>query len=235
MKATWSDFHTRVDEVNSYLEFLEYVEIATSVRYTQESSQKYYQLNSDLKIVLRANAFLLLYNLVEATVIGGLTAIADEVNSSSTTYSQSSERIQRVWLRGVLAKLREAGFDKICTEVEAVVEEAMKSNTLPAALSTHHLRQGALGNIDARRVREIAKRVGFSASVRAKANGGVELEKIKENRNSLAHGVKTFHECGRDYTLRQLVKMRNETVAYLEDILKNVEKYIRNREFAAVP
>ena len=231
MKAAWQDFRMRVNEVDSYLEFLDHVSASTStsVRYTGGRTQKYYTISPDLKILLRANAFLLLYNLVEASVVSALRAIVDVIADDGVPYADVSGHIQRVWLDGTLAGVREVSFEKLRNEFEAMIQSAL--GVLPLPLSVEHLRRGIPGNLDAARIRRLAQKIGFSAAAGKGVKGGADLEIIKQNRNYLAHGEKSFYECGRDYTLADLHDMRNQVVKYLERILANVERYIETQQF----
>ena len=88
------------------------------------------------------------------------------------------------------------------------------------------------GNVDAQKVREIAKEYGFSSDINHKeAKGGKDLLTIKTNRNDLAHGTKSFSEIGRNYTVTELQEMKEAAFAYLDSILKNIESYIQKQEY----
>jgi hypothetical protein len=50
----------------------------------------------------------------------------------------------------------------------------------------------------------------------------------------LAHGVVSFSECGKDYTIAELQQIKKEVVGYLRGILKNVDSYIVNKEYLQV-
>ena len=61
--------------------------------------------------------------------------------------------------------------------------------------------------------------------------GGDLLVKIKNGRNDLAHGLKSFTEYGRDLTFDGLQDMKLQVEKYIREILKNMEKYVKGREF----
>jgi hypothetical protein len=89
------------------------------------------------------------------------------------------------------------------------------------------------GNIDARKIREIAEQYGFSAKTHKLTKGGEKLEIVKKLRNALAHGDISFSECGRDYTVAELKEIRKQVIWYLRNILKNIERYIEDKRFRA--
>ena len=55
--------------------------------------------------------------------------------------------------------------------------------------------------------------------------------KVKANRNDLAHGLKSFEEVGRDYTVEEIISIKQEVVEYLDRILKNIQDYLNNQEY----
>ena len=92
------------------------------------------------------------------------------------------------------------------------------------------------GNVDARRLREIAAIYGFSTdSNRSLTHDGAELLTIKNIRNDLAHGLKTYEEVGRDYPIKRLLEISIRATAYMAAILDNVSAYLDAEEFREVP
>jgi hypothetical protein len=87
------------------------------------------------------------------------------------------------------------------------------------------------GSVDARSIRELASRYGFSCNVEKEVRGGVDLLSVKTIRNDLAHGHKTFEEVGRNYTVHELILLSRRTMKYMTCILKNVADYIDNQEY----
>ena len=86
--------------------------------------------------------------------------------------------------------------------------------------------------MDARLIKEIAEKYGFSYQTDfAKTKNGQNLVVIKSNRNDLAHGIKSFEEVGRDKTIEELLKIKEEVVEYLRQILENIRDYLDNEEY----
>jgi DNA-binding phage protein len=54
---------------------------------------------------------------------------------------------------------------------------------------------------------------------------------IKNKRNDLAHGNKSFAEIGKDITVEELLKIKEEVTAYLEQILNNINQYITGQDY----
>ena len=98
-----------------------------------------------------------------------------------------------------------------------------------ASLSADDLRFS--GNLDAARIRKTCLDHGVSSKVHPRAKGGEKLRLVKDKRNDLAHGNLSFAECGRDYTLPQLVEIRRETLVFVRGILRNVERHTAGKAY----
>jgi hypothetical protein len=88
------------------------------------------------------------------------------------------------------------------------------------------------GNLDAREIRKIAKDYGFSCQTNAQiTKNGRELLTVKNKRNDLAHGIFSFCDCGKDYTIEDLLKIKKQVIPYLREILQNIEQYIQTEAY----
>lgn len=86
--------------------------------------------------------------------------------------------------------------------------------------------------MDAKIIREIAKKYGFSCRTDcSKTKNGQNLLFVRENRNDLAHGIKSFEEVGRDKTIEELLEIKGEVVEYLRQILENIQDYLDKRQY----
>ena len=54
---------------------------------------------------------------------------------------------------------------------------------------------------------------------------------VKNNRNDLAHGIKSFAEVGKDKSADELIEIKNKVVEYLRQILEKIEIYLENQEY----
>jgi hypothetical protein len=88
MQTVLVDFNMRAQEVDEYFLFLERLikeEIKLAVL-ENNGIQKIKSVNSDLAKTLKANGYLLLYNLVESTMRNAIEAIFDELSSNSVSF-----------------------------------------------------------------------------------------------------------------------------------------------------
>ena len=179
--------------------------------------------NRELEQTLKASCFLLLYNLVESTLTQAIIAIQDDLKEKNIQYSSIKETLQKCVVKNLIKQ----------GKLEILLHDAFMSkvNVLVSGFDEDEKTLFS-GNVDAKTVRKIAKVYGFSNNINHKdAKGGSDLLTIKTNRNDLAHGSKSFSEIGRDYTTEQLKEIKDSSIAYLDCILKNIERYIQKQEY----
>ena len=218
MQATMDVFNERLEEISLYYEALE--ELYSS-KPEDEHSQKYYE--EDFLKVLKSNALLMIYNLVESTIIGGMVEIYESLQQNGATYRQVRREIQDIWFGFKFSQV----YDKKA-HYHAYREKAME--IINAILSDEILsldRKAAniSGNLDADAIRQVCHDHGIAYHMTSDCRGGIVLTDVREKRNNLAHGTLSFVECGRDYTIEDLKKIKREVTIFLSDILNGMKDY----------
>src|SRR5208337_181651 len=112
------DFETRAEEVTRYFQFLRtfddrrvnFVEAATDPFKFSPSEQ------GALFKTLKANGFLLLYNLVESTSKNAIEAIFDEFRSQGVSFDHCREEVRKI----ILENLRRHSVEKILPNLSAI-------------------------------------------------------------------------------------------------------------------
>ena len=226
MKTVVADFEKRVAEIELYFRHLEAIEerdgklsIATA------RSRALREIEPELVKVLKANLFLLLYNLVESSVRQALAEIFDTISSERMTYSDVSDRIKKIWIREGHGKFKNKSTEQIFQSLATLADDIVEINFGNGVVTG--------GNVDGRKIREFSDAYGFSCTVHRNAKNGVKLYDVKKRRNDLAHGLVSFAECGRNYTLSDLAQTKHEVVMYLRGILRNITRYIDTKSFRA--
>jgi MAE_28990/MAE_18760-like HEPN len=171
-------------------------------------------------LTLRAGTFLVLYNLIEATMRAAIQAIHDKITTSSVPFPALTPSLRKEAIR-----LFKKGADP-------VTDHTMVD--FPAAFVTVALQQDIKmsGTVDAKAIRELSQCYGFSAHTNAAATrNGSDLLTVKRNRNDLAHGLKSFEEVGRDYTALELALLTRRATSFMGDILKNIGAYLDAEDY----
>jgi|SRR5579862_394852 len=212
MQPFQQDFEDRKRHVRHYLA----VVTAAERNFDKNKSQA---LEGQL-LVLRAGTFLVLYNLVEATTRAAIDAIHDKITTSGVCFSDLILSLRkeaiRLFKRGANPSTDHTWDDFHAAFVAIALEQRI-------ALS---------GAVDARAIRELGVRYGFSCDTnRAVTRDGSDLVRIKSNRNDLAHGIKTFEEVGRDITALELLLLTRRSMRYMSGVLNNIGLYLDNEEY----
>lgn len=216
MLAVQQEFTDRELEVSRYFAFLRYFtdkEIALDVQDTSRFAAA--QERGELLKTLKANGFLLLYNLMESTLKNSIEAIFDELKSRSVSFDHCRLEVRKL----VLRNLKKRDVDRVIENLSMI--------SVDVAFATFRKDEIVSGTVDARLVREIAEDYGFAAPT-SRSDG---LFTVKTNRNDLAHGVKSFSEVGRDFDLERLEEIMQEVIAFLRDLLVRVADYITKRSY----
>ncbi|BAZ20838.1 hypothetical protein NIES4073_17160 [Kalymmatonema gypsitolerans NIES-4073] len=218
----FQDFNERSREVNKYFIFLKSLEQGTTKLSMagKGGSPKIREIDPELIKTLKASGFLLLYNLVEATMRNAIEAIFDELQGKGVCYDQISPKLKKI----VLKNLKKRNPDKIFSSITAI-----SLDIITAGFDKQDLFSG---NIDGMKIRDTATEYGFShLTDYVRTGDGSDLLTVKSNRNDLAHGFKSFAEVGRDKTADELLQIKNKVVRYLKQILQNIEQYLSNQEY----
>jgi hypothetical protein len=220
--ALFQDFNERSREVSKYFIFLKSLEQGTTKLSMagKGGSPKIREIDPELIKTLKASSFLLLYNLVEATMRNAIEAIFDELRGKGVSYDQISPKLKKI----VLKNLKKRNPDKIFSSITAI-----SLDIITAGFDKQDLFSG---NIDGRKIIDTATEYGFShLTDYARTAHGSDLLTVKSNRNDLAHGIKSFAEVGRDKSADELLEIKNKIVRYLKQILQNIEQYLSNKVY----
>lgn len=220
----------RSREVDAYLRFVRLIEEdAASLRLPNKKTWKNRAVDQQVLKILKANAFLLLYNLVEAGMRDCVGHLYEAVKSDGCTIRQLADQLRTVWIKAELDRLpastsnQDSYRDAAKRLVQGVIDDSIASwDEEPVRFS---------GNLDARMIRKVCIDHGVDTQVRPEARGGAQLKLVKDKRNELAHGHSTFSECGRDFTASQLVGIKRETCAYLRGVIRSFERHVTARAF----
>lgn len=225
MNTVISDFEKRVTEIEIYFSYVENLEEKKAVLYfPDKATHKYINPNAELIKVLKANIFLMLYNLAEASVKQSISEIYDQITAEGLKYSEVIDEVKRIWIDEKHRNFKNIGTEKIFEIISTIAEEVVNIKFDSEKVIS--------GNIDGRKVREFSEKHGFSSKVHVRANEGRNLHLVKTQRNNLAHGVVSFAECGRNYSTADLKKIKQEVIIYLRGILKNIDGFLQRKEYA---
>ncbi len=225
MVTVIADFEKRVSEIELFFKHLEHLELDGALLYFPNRTRHKKQAhNNELIKVFKANIFLLLYNLAESSIKQSLTEIYETISSENLTYQDVIDEIKKIWISQKHDNFRNKGTDNIFIAINQLASEIIDIQFDSTKVIS--------GNIDGRKIREFSSKHGFSDKTHRNANNGNKLHQVKTQRNNLAHGIVSFAECGRNYSVEQLRDTKKEVILYLRIILRNIKKYLDDRGYA---
>ena len=223
----FSDFDSRVKEVDLYFEIMSKIDAGRlsidSVTGENENEQEDVSPPADWGRMLKGAFYLVLYNLVEAFIRRGFQVVFDSVASDQLTAIELSEQFRAQWVEQRNRRIQ--AFDgspkKYMEIARGMIDEIIARDVI--SLSRHRLPLS--GNLNAKKVRHVCRIHGVDLTVGSDANGGAVLDIVMRKRNALSHGDESFVEAGRDDTVADLKKAKNEVVAFMYDILHSLEQF----------
>ena len=226
MNNTKSEYTKRVSELDLYLNTLILLDKGqcsitaidiNGINHTEN-------VDENLSRILKANGFLLLYNLIESTIRNSIKDIIEELKNQGLKYNNITPDLKKLWIKQELKNKEHE--DNIRVKVENIAESIAKAELLLFNEECVTIS----GNIDAKEIRKIAKQIGY-----AEPTDGAGLVIIKNKRNHLAHGEFTFSEIGKDYSINDIMIFKNEACTFLNNVIANIETFLNNSHYKAIP
>lgn len=227
MIQLFEEFNESSDQIAQYCDLIKEIDLNQNNFRALQNPNKLEELlqNNDLLKTLNATVFLLLYNLIEATLRSAIAEIYDHLQIQQVSFNDLNMEIKKK----VLNDIRDINVENIEAHVMMCLEmEITNASFRPRKLFS--------GNIDRRVVKDTAGNFGFNTDSNYEfTKHGIDLSDIKNKRNDLAHGNTTFVEVGRSYTPIELEDIALRTVYYLESILKNIKNFIDTKGYLHTP
>ena len=226
MRITLEIYQERIDEIELYFRALR------DLYNTQSREENYAFYNDDFLKILKANALIMIYNLVESSIMGGILEIYDELKTSGYSYKDVTKEIQDTWFSFKFNQVydKNAHYNSYRDKAVEIINAILQNEPLVMDRKATDIS----GNLDAKKIREICSEHGITYTIEPECRGGIVLEDVKNKRNQLAHGTTSFAECGRYYALEDLEKIKNETIIFLNGILQGMKKYYQDKTFLRV-
>jgi hypothetical protein len=228
-------FTERMQDINEYFAFIELLinkRPTLTYKETPASEPTVQSIDLDMTHILKANAFIILYNLIEATISNAIEDIHKVfIANDELCVDTINENLTKVAFRSFNNPNGDIDFSQ--GNVARIILKAW----LEAHKKLIESNKNPLfsGNVDAKKIREVAEKYGFSSNTNSEiTRNGYNLLPIKKARNDLAHGSESFRNKGRDTSIDVLVEMKDEVFHYLNCILDNIQTYLDSQAYLRV-
>lgn len=226
MKIIISDFESKTEEINEYFTF---IENTTHLRSFGNNNKKI-QVTKRIHNILKANLFLLLYNLIESSFKNGLGEVCSRITNDKLKYKNVIPELKKMWIKDEYKNFDKnppCGIKKsdyLIEKIDNIAEDIIEINF------NNKNNSGISGNLNASEICKINSLYG----VDIKKDSGINpksLNTIKEKRNSLAHGDETFDSCGGNYSLDDLKELKDNSLDYMKFILNHLEDFLNQKKY----
>jgi ribosomal protein S8 len=202
-------FQDRVLEINLYFSFID--------SFTPPSGLE------DVNKILKSNLILMLYNLVESSISNSIEEIHNNIYANSTSFDILKSGLKETIIKNLNRKNPKNFIQNLNSIATDIVKKCFDKQKV------------FNGNVDSRKIRDLSSSYGFNSNTNySSTKNGEALVVIKGKRNDLAHGIFSFVEVGKEYTIQDLEIMKDQTINYLTEIISNIEIYLNNQEYLQV-
>lgn len=232
MKTFIRDFRERCNDVRDYLNLLEFMDsIATNKRkrLESESYEGYsisYMPNRECQQILRANFYLVLYNLVESTINSIISVVKDTINDERIPMEKLATRIIHLHIDGLYKDVTSQN------RISEIGKELYRKTIKKETVFLDKLGFSTSGNVDYDYFQKIVGAIGCRGRVGIDENRIQRaMERTKDHRNKLAHGNWSFSTAGSMLTISQIKEDYDCIVEFLNQSLTNLETFLDKKKY----
>lgn len=232
MKTFQVDFRNRCVDIDNYLNMLKFMDGLAVHKHIILQGESYYgntisyQVERDEQKILRANFYLLLYNVVESTTSSMIIGIIDSINDSHVKFLQLSNQYRTVYMDGL--------FDKISNvnKLREIRSSLIKDIDENKDIVVKDFQINISGNVDYDYLTKIISKFGFGGKISVDISRlKCALKRTKDNRNHLAHGNISFSDCGSQILIQTIEEDYLLIKQFLSEVLANLSLFIDNKKF----
>ncbi|HIF9390564.1 TPA: MAE_28990/MAE_18760 family HEPN-like nuclease [Photobacterium damselae] len=220
MQAFTAEYDKRKSEINSYIDLISILDNDGATLSDIDGNS--FPINAVQSKVCKASFYLLLYNLIEATVMNGIISIYDRIKDEHLMFNDIKEDLRRVWWHSKSESIISCPKSEVTDTVYSHFVDAINTSEIEFGRFV----SGVSGNLSADGVRKVCHKYGIQP-----VSDGRDLESIKVNRNNLAHGNKSFSDIGQDLTIPQLTEIKNRVFIFLDQYVANVNSYLDTHSY----
>ncbi len=230
MQDVIDDFNERVANVSNFLALLQQLEQPGVVVTDSRTNTTIPVFGEDSFKVMKASAFLLIYNMVESSIRSAFQHVYERIENDARWFGTVAPKFRELW---ITQRFRELDLDSAAPRnfrelTEALVNDVLGQTTI--RLTARKL--PVSGNLDADQIRAMCHLHGVSVKVDPLANGGTQLLTVRDLRNALSHGNVGFAACGQDHGVSDLIRINEEAILFIKGILENIRDFVDQAKYA---
>ena len=171
----------------------------------------------DYQLMLKSSVILMIYNSIEGTMSTLMEVLFDSLNRKELSLKNLPKKLKKIILKYHLKTIGNKA-DKL----EGFAKNYNEKNCDISYLEINKYLNLFSGNLDSRRIKEISEEFGIYFDLEEPF-----LLKVKNIRNSLSHGEKSFRVACQDYTVNELKEGLEKTRTYLDKLIEAYGQFIQ--------
>lgn len=214
-------YEQRKEDVDAYyrcLDFVNGVESHKGKPIVDSVGGRELMVDLQMQCCMKANTLVILYNMVESTICECLNNIYDAVADDGLTYAELTDEMRHMWTNSLKrARKPEGTLDEVGKMALKVVFETLAINTS--------------GSIDIRKIFETFEKHGCMIPDEKRDECADSFLTVKTKRNLLAHGNVSFSQCGANYLMSELERMKNDILDFLPVVIDATKKFVKDKKY----
>lgn len=208
------------------------------------------QFYNDFKYIIKSQFMLMLYTTLESIVMTSIQDIFDDIYQKQYNFYHLTDKLKQIYLK-FNVKHKERHFNQIISDNNFInIFDRIKRNEIVNIdlfnnedNNQNNENPFSSGSLDYKNINEcILKKFGINIDKNEfnryskKTRGDIlkNIENMKNYRNQLAHGEKTFDEIGRNITIKDLKEYFLSWIILLRKYLKSIQSYIDKQEYKII-
>lgn len=234
MRAYKEKFKVYLEDVERYYNFLLYIDSINDIKKekltstNREGREVCFEINTEIQQMLRANFYLVIYNLIEATQQIIVRDLKDVIIDDEIHISKLHSKIHKLYFNGLFDKVTSA--EKISRLGMDIMEQS--ANAKSKVVINKIIFNDISGNLDYDHFKSVISQIGCGGRLTVIEKDLAEaMEKAVKLRNTLAHGNETFSTVGSRIVTSDITIHYTIITTFLKDVINNFEDYINKQKY----
>ncbi len=185
-----------------------------------DNGMKFY-VTQEMQCGLKAQFLIIHYNIVESTVCDCLNSFYDSIADDGLTFAELSDEMKAMW-KNYLRRSSNPDYLKSDTELMGMV------------IHFEDLAINISGSLDIRKIFEVFSKHGCKLDETNRDKYSNSFLVVKNKRNNLAHGNISFSECGSNYMVSDLKKIKEDILDGMQEVVTQAKEYISNKKYKQI-
>lgn len=221
----------RKKDIEAYYDILEFIDNIETYKHSKiECLNTTFSLNvsTNMQQCMKASCIILLYNIIESTIIHCLQSLYDAVHDDRLKYKDLTDDIKYMWVKSQYPYNIQS---KQMRDKTKEIMDGIEINLIKFDTNTYN---DISGNLDMRKIKELAKSLGIDMELYKMQDKDIianDFLSIKNKRNKLAHGEDSFSSIGSVLTFSDLRRYKDNVYVFLGVIIDKFDDFIKNKKY----